>query len=113
MTTSSRPLRVGLIGGGVSGLTAAYEAVKRGHSAEVFEASPEVGGLASSFDFHGVAVDRYYHFICGADRALVELIEELGKGAYLHWRPTLTSHFRVRLYASSGTEEPRKVAPPA
>ena len=44
-------MRIGIIGGGVAGLAAAYELTKRGHFAEVFEQAPFLGGQASTFPF--------------------------------------------------------------
>ncbi|RYG30043.1 MAG: FAD-dependent oxidoreductase, partial [Chitinophagaceae bacterium] len=38
--------KVGIIGAGPAGLTAAYELAKAGITVEVFEAGPNVGGLS-------------------------------------------------------------------
>ena len=43
-------MKVGIIGGGFAGLTAAYELSKRGIAVTVFEADSAVGGLAGTFD---------------------------------------------------------------
>ncbi len=50
-------MKVGIIGAGPAGLTAAYELARRGHQVEVFEAGPRVGGMAASFTLWGQQVD--------------------------------------------------------
>ncbi len=78
-------LRVGIIGGGVAGLAAAYELTKEGHYAEVFEAAPFLGGQASTFPVYGGQLERGYHHLFVSDTAITELIHELGLGHKLEW----------------------------
>lgn len=70
------------------GLAAAYGAVKAGHDVEVLEAAPEPGGMAAHFDLSGLSIERFYHFVCKADAATMELLDELGIGERLRWRVT-------------------------
>jgi protoporphyrinogen oxidase len=37
---------IGVVGGGIAGLAAAYRLREAGHEVQVFEASDDVGGLA-------------------------------------------------------------------
>ena len=69
---------VAIIGGGIAGLCTAYYLGKAGIRADIFEAEAEAGGLARGFDFEGLRVDRYYHFLCLPDRHLINLAQELG-----------------------------------
>src|SRR5271156_6649146 len=85
--------RLSIIGMGVMGLAAAYEAVKAGHDVTVHEAAPEPGGMAAHFDFGGLSLERYYHFVCKADRPTFELLEELGIADRLRW-----VHTRMGVY---------------
>ena len=78
-------MRVGIIGGGVAGLAAAYELTKRGHYAEVFEQAPFLGGQASTFPVYGGQLERGYHHLFVSDTAITELIHELGLGDRLAW----------------------------
>jgi protoporphyrinogen oxidase len=78
-------MRVGIIGGGVAGLAAAYELTKRGHYAEVFEQAPFLGGQASTFDVGGGRLERGYHHLFVSDMDMTELIHELGLGEKLAW----------------------------
>jgi len=54
-------MRIGIIGAGPAGITAAYCLARAGVHVEVFEASGEVGGLARSFDLWGQKVDLGPH----------------------------------------------------
>ena len=82
----ARPLRIAIIGGGVAGLGCAYLLSTRGHTIQLFEQAPFLGGLAGSFDFDGLDVEKYYHFICRDDADLVGILEELGIADELEWR---------------------------
>ena len=81
----ARAMRIGIIGGGVAGLAAAYELTKRGHFAEVFEQAPFLGGQASTFPVYGGQLERGYHHLFVSDTAITELIHELGLGEKLAW----------------------------
>lgn len=94
--------RVGIVGGGVSGLMAAWELAQLGFEVELFEAAPVLGGLASSFDFDGFRIERFYHFICRTDKTLLATIERLGLSDRLKWKRTHTGFFyEGRLYPFS------------
>ena len=80
--------RIVVIGAGAMGLAAAYRAVKLGHEVDLVEASPEPGGMAGHFDFDGVSLERFYHFICKTDTPTFAMLQELGISDKLHWRAT-------------------------
>ena len=93
-------MHVGIVGGGITGLTTAYYLLKAGHRATVFEASPSVGGLASSVRVQGVWIDKFYHCILPMDTALLSLVEELGMGGDVYWRETeMGFMYRERVYS--------------
>ncbi|SDW23452.1 UDP-galactopyranose mutase [Saccharopolyspora shandongensis] len=82
-------MRVGIVGAGATGLTAAFDAVKDGHEVTVLEASAELGGLAASIEVGGTPLERFYHHSFRTDRAMIELVEELGLGHLLRFhRPS-------------------------
>src|SRR5258708_15492215 len=85
--------RVMVIGAGAMGLAAAYHAVKAGHEVALFEAGPEPGGMAAHFDFNGLSIERFYHFVCKSDAPTFALLEELGIGDRMRWRPTSMGYF--------------------
>ncbi len=78
-------MRVGIVGGGVAGLAAAYDLTAHGHYAEVFEVAPFLGGQASTFPVGEGQLERGYHHLFVSDTAITELIHELGLGHKLAW----------------------------
>lgn len=92
-----------IIGAGLAGLAAAYDLAQRGWRVTILEASPELGGLASSFQFEGQPIERFYHFICRADQHLIQLVNELGLQNQLHWSQTHTAFFHDGHLYSFGT----------
>ena len=51
--TSTQPVDVIVVGGGFTGLAAAFEMATAGLSVTVLEAESEIGGLAAAFDVGG------------------------------------------------------------
>jgi protoporphyrinogen oxidase len=66
-------MRVGVIGAGPAGITAAYQLAKAGACAEVFEAGPHVGGLSRTFELWGQKVDLGPHRFFSHDRRVNDL----------------------------------------
>ena len=60
--------RVAVIGAGAMGLAAAFHAQKAGHRVVVYEADKIPGGMAAHFDFGGLSLERFDHFVCKSDR---------------------------------------------
>jgi protoporphyrinogen oxidase len=100
-------MKVGILGGGIMGLTLGYFLVKSGAEVEIFEASPSLGGLAGPTELpDGTAVDRFYHTILPSDGNLYELCSELGIEGELRFRPTRTAFFyRGRLHSMNNIVE--------
>lgn len=72
-------MRVGIVGGGIMGISLGYYLSQQGVQVEIFEASPSLGGLAGPLILpDGTAVDRFYHAILSSDRHLRQLTTELG-----------------------------------
>ncbi len=85
--------RVAVIGSGAMGLAAAYHALGAGHRVIVYEADDRPGGMAAHFDFDGLSIERFYHFICKADQAHFDLLRELGIADRLRWRDTSMGYY--------------------
>ena len=78
-------MRVGIIGAGAAGLAAAYELVKQGHYAAVYERAPFLGGQASTFDVGGARLEKGYHHWFTSDTDIVDLTIEIGLGDRIRW----------------------------
>lgn len=77
-----------IIGAGAMGLAAAFHALELGHEVTVVEADAQAGGMAAHFDFDGLSIERFYHFICKPDQPTFRLLKDLGIADKLRWRPT-------------------------
>ncbi|MXO87422.1 FAD-dependent oxidoreductase [Altererythrobacter aestuarii] len=82
-----------VIGAGAMGLAAAWRAANNGIGCLVLEAGPVAGGMAAHFDFGGISLERYYHFICQSDHDTFALLEELGLADTLVWKRTTMGYF--------------------
>jgi protoporphyrinogen oxidase len=78
-------MNIGIVGGGITGLTAAYRLSKAGHKVTIFEKDKFLGGLASAIDFSGAKLDRIYRHIFKSDLYFVKLVEELGLSGKFTW----------------------------
>ena len=85
--------KVVVIGAGPMGLAAAYQALRDGHEVDLLERSDIAGGMAAHFDFGGISLERFYHFVCRADHATFSLLRDLGVLNKLKWRPTSMGFF--------------------
>ncbi|MDH5394724.1 MAG: NAD(P)/FAD-dependent oxidoreductase [Gammaproteobacteria bacterium] len=85
--------RIAVIGAGPMGLAAAYELVKQGNQVDVYEHDDRIGGMSAHFDFNGMDIERYYHFVCGKDQPLFDLLDELNMRDKLHWVDTKMGYF--------------------
>lgn len=84
---------VGVVGGGMLGLTLALRLRQQGHRVTVLEAAETSGGLAATQTLGGWPCDRFYHVVLPADGALQSLLAELGVADRLHWRTTRTGFY--------------------
>ncbi|MCX2726236.1 NAD(P)/FAD-dependent oxidoreductase [Thermomicrobium sp. 4228-Ro] len=95
-------LRIGVIGGGIAGLTAAYRLSRLGHEVILWERQHQLGGQAAAFPLLGTAIEYFYHHLFMSDREIVALIEELGIGHHLVWLPSRVGFYaRGRIYPLS------------
>ena len=84
----NRAPSVGIVGGGILGLTSALRLAQAGLQVALYERAPDLGGLVGSFEFGGRQVDRFYHVILPTDDRVIGLAEELGLGDTFRFRPT-------------------------
>ncbi len=100
---TDRPLRIGIIGGGVAGLAAAYELAGGGDvEIHLFENGPVLGGLAAGF--RGRAswdwpLEKFYHHLFTNDDEIIGLTKTLGADELLQiHRPSTVIHHRGANY---------------
>lgn len=85
--------RVGVVGGGVLGVSLALRLAQAGADVTVIERGSTLGGLAGTFDFGGHEVDRFYHVITPADTRMIAMAEEVGLGDQLRYTPVGAGFF--------------------
>ena len=81
-------MRVGIVGAGAAGLAAAYDLCRAGHEVVVYESAPFIGGQASTIPVGGHPLERGYHHLFTNDRAILDLMVELGIGDAMAWYPS-------------------------
>lgn len=86
-------MRIGIVGGGVAGLTAGYRLSLAGHEVAIFEAAPELGGQAGTFRIAGTRLERFYHHFFHSDRVALDLVRELGLSERLIWAPDRSAYW--------------------
>jgi len=92
-------MKSAVVGSGPMGLMVAMELLKAGHEVDVYERDDRIGGMSAAFDFDGLQIERYYHFVCKTDDPLFELMAELGIADKLKWTDTKMGFYcQGRLY---------------
>ena len=71
------PERIAIIGAGASGLALGWLLSKKGKEVTVFEAAPRIGGLARSFDWHGIPCDIAPHRLHTDDHEVLDAVKGL------------------------------------
>lgn len=97
---------IAIVGGGVTGLTAAYdltaESAKGRFRVTLFEGTPYLGGLAAGFKGRPEwewPLEHFYHHLFLSDRAMLALLEEIGfRHALKIYRPNTAIHTQGRNY---------------
>lgn len=82
-----------VIGGGFTGLAAAYQLTRMGMGVTVLESDAEVGGLAGCFDVGGERIEKFYHHWFVTDSHITDLVRELGCEHDVIHRPTRTGMY--------------------
>jgi protoporphyrinogen oxidase len=97
---------VGVVGGGILGMTSALRLAEAGVKVSLYERAPDLGGLVGSFDFNGWPVDRFYHVNLPTDDRVLGLAEELGLRDRFRFRPTKVGFYGDgRLFSMTSPKE--------
>jgi protoporphyrinogen oxidase len=103
---SAEPERWGIVGGGFLGMTLAHRLAQHGRHVTLFEAAPQLGGLASAWTLGDVVWDRHYHVTLLSDAYLRALLAELGLEKEMVWVETRTGFYTDgTLHSMSNTLE--------
>jgi protoporphyrinogen oxidase len=82
-------MKIAVVGGGIMGISLGYFLAQEGVKVDIYEASPNLGGLASQILLEdGTSVDRFYHTILSSDVHLHQLCDELKIADQLRFRET-------------------------
>lgn len=86
-------MKIGIVGAGIAGLSAAYDLLAAGHEVLLFEAADSTGGLAAGFRDENWAwpLEKFYHHLFQSDKAIIRLVDELGIRDKLFFPRPITS----------------------
>ncbi len=90
-------MKIAILGGGFTGLTAAYYLSKKGHSVVVFEKENILGGLASGFKSNSWDwyLERTYHHLFHSDSDILNFASEIGFHDIFFQEPETSSLYEI------------------
>ncbi len=92
-------MRVAIVGAGITGLSLAYELLKRDHTVTVFEGATHVGGELATVEVGGESVERFYHHLFTHDHDMVALASDLQVDDRVEWmEPEMGYYTNRRVY---------------
>lgn len=94
-------MHIAIIGGGITGLTAAYELTRHGTTVTVYEKDEILGGLANGFSGASWSwkLEKAYHHFFTNDKAIISLAKELGlKRDLMTLSPTTSVYWNNKQY---------------
>ena len=81
-------MTIAVVGGGITGLSLAYDLCMKGQTVHLYEQEEFLGGLAGCFPAGDTWLEKYYHHLFTSDTHIVQLIDELGLKEKLEWSPS-------------------------
>ena len=109
---NDRAASIAIIGGGVTGLIAAYRLLQQGHRVQIFEAGPFVGGLVRTFDPGGDRLECFYHHLFTGDGAAIRMLDELDLLKTIRWRRSrIGIYYNDRIFPFTTTLDLMKFTP--
>lgn len=107
--TNASSLPIAIVGGGLTGLAAAYRLVRQGRQVRLFEAAPRVGGAVHSERIGEWLVESGPNSLQEASADLTDLLSELGlDGAKCYASPAAKNRYILR----NGRPEAAPTSPP-
>ena len=88
-------MKIAILGGGVTGLTAAFYLSTKGHEIVVIEKGERLGGLAGGFKKSNWtwSLERTYHHIFSNDHAILNLARDIHFDTFEFFKPSTASLF--------------------
>jgi len=73
-------MKIAVLGGGITGLTAAYGLARKGHAVTIFEKEKFLGGMAAGFKAEGWSwyLEKTYHHLFANDYDFLNFAKEIG-----------------------------------
>lgn len=92
-------MKIGIVGAGFTGLSAAYELTKKGHDVVVFEKDQIPGGLALGFkkDKWKWSLEKHYHHWFTNDKYVLNLAKEINHKVFIK-RPKTSVYVNDGIY---------------
>jgi protoporphyrinogen oxidase len=98
--------RWAIVGGGILGMTLALRLAQQGKQVTLFEAAPNLGGLADAWQLGDITWDRHYHVTLLSDMALRKILDELQLSQEMNWVETKTGFYSdAKLFSVSTSVE--------
>ena len=94
-------MNIAVIGAGLTGLSAAYDLLKAGHTVTIYEAGSLPGGLAQGFkdESWDWPLEHFYHHIFETDKDIIGLAEEIGiKEKIFFPKPLSSIYYQGQIY---------------
>lgn len=106
------PKTVAIIGGGFTGMVAAYSLAKRGYKVALFERGTFLGGLASGFKINEQNLEKAYHHLFTTDTSMINLVKELNlEDQLLYCSSSMALYLNRQLYPFSSPYDLFKLTP--
>lgn len=101
-----------VVGGGITGLVAAYRLLQKNYQVTLVEKSDSLGGLLGGFKINNVNLEKAYHHIFKNDKEILALIKELGLEKKLKWYESKTAlYYEGKMYPFGGALDLLKFKP--
>lgn len=101
-----------VVGGGITGLVAAYRLLQKNYQVTLVEKTKVLGGLLGGFIIGGTNLEKAYHHIFKTDKEIIALIKELGLGNKLKWHESKTAiYYDGTIYPFAGVIDLLKFKP--
>lgn len=101
-------MKIGIVGGGITGLVAAEELVENGHKVFLFESDKQLGGLAKSYKRRNWQwpLEVFFHHLFTSDKEVASLLKKLGLESKVFYKDVKTSLYNLgKIYPFDNLED--------